>query len=171
MLKMIGMALLLSAGMGLAAGGAQALQVVVSKVDKNADGTSTYHFAVRVDRNETLEPNTDFVTVYNFAGLVGTPKTPPGWTFSSEDFGRTPTWAGYPAVLPVDVPGLSNLTWTATRPIPGGSEIGGFAATTSIPAVTDGEYTAQTTVMGGAGGKASKQAVIGQISTPSFLPH
>lgn len=171
MLKTIGTALLLSAAMGL--GSAQALQVVVTQVDKNADGTATYHFAIKVDRNETLVPNKDFVTVYNFAGMVGTPKSPAGWVFSSEDFGRTPTWGGYPAVSPVDVPGLSNLTWTAMRPVAGGSEIAGFTATTSISAMTDGEYTAQSTrqqpAIGGAVAKAVKQAIIGQIPTPAFV--
>jgi hypothetical protein len=32
------------------------------------------------------------VTVYNFYGLVeGSAKSPAGWEFSSEEFGRTPT--------------------------------------------------------------------------------
>jgi hypothetical protein len=171
MLKTIGTALLLSAAM--AAGSAQALQVMVTQVDKNADGTATYHFSVKVDRNETLVPKKDFVTVYNFAGLVGTPKSPAGWAFSSEDFGRTPTWDGYPAVMPVDVPGLSNLTWTVTRPVSAGAEIAGFTATTSIAATTDGEYTAQSTrqqpAIGSDAAKAVKQAIIGQIPTPAFL--
>ena len=27
------------------------------------------------------------------------------------------TWNGYPLVLPVDVPGTPNLTWTVTKPV------------------------------------------------------
>jgi hypothetical protein len=172
MRKNIGLALL-GAGLVLAAGSAEALQVVVTGVDKNSDGTSTYHFSVKVDQGESLLPNLDFVTVYNFAGLVGAPKTPPGWVFSSEDYGRTPTWGGYPAVLPVDVPGLSNLTWTTKRPYPPGTEIDGFAATTKATATTDGEYTAQSVreqpMIGGTGKREAKQAVIGELPAPAFL--
>jgi hypothetical protein len=45
--------------------------------------------------------------LYNFYGLVdGSAKSPAGWEFSSEEFGRTPYLNGYPLVLPVDVPGI-----------------------------------------------------------------
>ena len=102
------------------------LQTVVTQVDKNADGSMTYHFAVKMDPGETLTPGeskatADFVTVYNFYGLVdGSAKSPAGWEFSSEEFGRTPTMNGYPAVLPVDVPNTPNLTWTVTKPVAAG---------------------------------------------------
>jgi hypothetical protein len=53
----------------------------------------------------------DFVTVYNFYGLVdGSVKSPAGWEFSSENSGRTPAWNGYPLVLPMDVPNTPNQT-------------------------------------------------------------
>jgi hypothetical protein len=170
MSKHFGATLLLVCGLAVPSGPALALQVTVTEVTKNADGTSTYHFAVKTDPGETLAPGTDFVTVYNFAGLVdGSAKAPAGWTYSSEDFGRTPTWDGYPVVAPVDVPGLSNLTWTADKLVAGGTRITGFTATTHASSSTDGEYTAQVTRS--EDGKASKQALIGQISTPSFLAH
>ena len=120
MLKTFGAALLLASGLAITTPSALALQAVVTKVDKNTDGSMTYHFAVRLDEGETLAPRgsketADFVTVYNFYGLVeGSAKSPPGWEFSSEEFGRTPTLNGYPLVLPVDVPGTPNLTWTVT---------------------------------------------------------
>jgi hypothetical protein len=50
----------------------------------------TYHFAVKTDQGESLTPGesketSDFVTVYNFYGLVdGSAKSPEGWEFSSE---------------------------------------------------------------------------------------
>lgn len=169
MLKQMGVALAIGAGIGLVAGPADAIQVTVTQVSKNSDGSSTYHFSVRTDQNESLVPNQDFVTIYNFAGIVGTPKSPPGWTFSSEDYGRTPIWGGYPAVWPVDIPGLTNLTWTTKRPVPAGTEVTGFEATTNVSATTDGEYAAQSTRS--AGSKGNKQATIGQISTPAFLSH
>jgi hypothetical protein len=185
-LKTLGAALLLASGLASASPPALALQTVVTQVDKNADGTATYHFAVRVDQGETLTPGesketSDFVTVYNFYGLIdGSVKSPAGWEFSSEEFGRTPYWNGYPLVLPVDVPGTPNLTWTVTKLVAGGAQIDGFTATTRASGIVSGEYTAQVTrelpaITGVAAGTlgaealVSKQALIGWLQTPSFL--
>jgi hypothetical protein len=185
-LKTFRTALLLASGLALTAGPALALQTVVTQVDKNADGSMTYHFAVKTDPGETLTPGeskatADFVTVYNFYGFVdGSAKSPAGWEFSSEEFGRTPTLNGYPMVLPVDVPNTPNLTWTVTKPVAAGAQIDGFIATTRVSATVQGEYTAQVTrqipaVKGAAAGTpgvaiaASKQALIGALPTPSFL--
>ena len=146
----------------------------------------TYHFAVKLDQGETLVPGeskatADFVTVYNFYGLVeGSAKSPTGWEFSSEEFGRTPTLNGYPMVLPVDVPNTPNLTWMVTKPVAAGAQIDGFTATTRVSAMVQGQYTAQVTrqlpsIQGTAAGtpsvaaKASKQALIGALPMPSFL--
>jgi hypothetical protein len=181
-LKAFGSALLLASGLALIAAPAVALQTVVTQVDKNADGSMTYHFSVKLDKGETLTPGAskeaaDFVTVYNFYGLVdGSAKSPAGWEFSSENFGRTPIWNGYPVVLPVDVPNTPNLTWAVTKPVAAGAQVDGFSATTRVSTIVEGEYTAQVTtqlpaVAGAAGvaAKASKQALIGLLSTPSFL--
>jgi hypothetical protein len=182
MLKTLGASLLLVSGLAIAAAPAVALQTVVMQVDKNTDGSMTYHFAVKLDQGETLSPGeskatADFVTVYNFYGLVdGSPKSPAGWEFSSEEFGRTPTLNGYPLVLPVDVPNTPNLTWMVTKPVAAGAQIDGFTATTRVSAMVQGEYTAQVTrqlpaIQGaqGAAAKPSKQALIGALPTPSFL--
>lgn len=184
MKKTIGAALVTAA---LVAGvvPAVALQTTVTKVDKNADGTMTYHFAIKVDQGESLstgdaKTKADFVTVYNFYGLVdGSAKSPAGWEFSSEEFGRTPTLNGYPMVLPVDVPNTPNLTWTVTKPLAGGELVEGFTATTRIGTMVQGAYSAQVTrsapaVQGqsptpSSSDASSKQAVIGAITTPSFL--
>jgi hypothetical protein len=181
-LKTFGSALFLASGLALIATPALALQTVVTQVDKNADGSMTYHFAVKLDKGETLTPGeskeaADFVTVYNFYGLVdGSVKSPAGWEFSSENSGRTPTWNGYPVVLPVDVPNTPNLTWAVTKPLAAGAQIDGFTATTRVGTIVEGEYTAQVTtqlpaIAGAAGvaAKASKQALIGMLPTPSFL--
>lgn len=184
-LKTFGAALALAAGLAITAAPAFALQAVVTQVDKNADGSMTYHFAVRMDQGETLTPGeskatADFVTVYNFYGLVdGSVKSPAGWEFSSEEFGRTPTMNGYPAVLPVDVPNTPNLTWTVTKPVAAGAQLDGFTATTRVAGMVKGEYSAQLTqqlpaVKGAAAGPAvaagaSKQALIGTLPTPGFL--
>jgi hypothetical protein len=177
-LKTFGAALLLTSGLAITAGPACALQT--------PDGSVTYHFAVKLDQGETLAPGeskatADFMTVYNFYGLVeGSAKSPAGWEFSSEEFGRTPTLNGYPMVLPVDVPNTPNLTWTVTKPVAAGAQIDGFTATTRVSAMVQGQYTAQVTrqlpaIQGAAAGtpsvaaKASKQALIGALPTPSFL--
>ena len=132
MLKAFGAALLLVSALAMTADPARALQVVVTQVDKNTDGSMTYHFAVKTDPGETLTPGAskatgDFVTVYNFYGLIdGSAKVPAGWEFSSETSGRTPELNGYPLVLPVDVPNTPNLTWTVTKPVAAGVQIDGF---------------------------------------------
>jgi hypothetical protein len=187
MRKAFGAALLLASGLAITATPAPALEMVVAQVDKNTDGSMTYHFILKTDPGETLTPSeskatADFVTVYNFYGLVdGSAKSPAGWEFSSEEFGRTPTWNGYPVVLPLDVPNTPNLTWTVTKPIPGGTQIDGFTATTRVGTMVQGQYAAQVTrqlpaMQGAAAGgtpsvtaKASKQAVISALPTPSFL--
>jgi hypothetical protein len=187
MRKAFGAALLLASGLAITAAPARALEMVVAQVDKNTDGSMTYHFILKTDPGETLTPGeskatADFVTVYNFYGLVdGSAKSPAGWEFSSEEFGRTPTWNGYPVVLPLDVPNTPNLTWTVTKPVAGGTKIDGFTATTRVGAMVQGQYAAQVTrqlpaIQGAAAGgtpsvtaKASKQAVISALPTPSFL--
>ena len=187
MLKTFGAALLLASGLAIpAAGPALALQTIVTQVDKNPDGSVTYHFAVKTDQGETLTPGeskatADFVTVYNFYGLIdGSAKVPAGWEFSSETSGRTPAMGGYPLVLPLDVPDTPNLTWTVTKPVAAGVQIDGFTATTHVKGMVQGEYTALVTrqapaVQGataetpGAAFMATKQALIGTLPTPSFL--
>jgi hypothetical protein len=181
-LKILGAALLLTSGLAINSIPAAALQTVVTQVDKNADGSMTYHFSVKLDKGETLTPGeskeaADFVTVYNFYGLVdGSVKSPAGWEFSSENSGRTPIWNGYPVVLPVDVPGTPNITWAVTKAVPEGSQVDGFIATTRVSTVVEGEYTAQVTTQlpaiagpAAVAARASKQAVIGTLPTPSFL--
>ncbi len=178
--------LLLASGLAVTAGPALALQTVVTQVDKNTDGSMTYHFAVKTEPGETLTPgeskaNADFVTVYNFYGLIDeSVKVPAGWEFSSEESGRTPAMGGYPLVLPVDVRNTPILTWTVTKPVAAGVQVDGFTATTRVSTIVQGQYTAQVTrqspaikgVAAGTPGAAateSKQALIGTLPTPTFL--
>src|SRR5258708_36844737 len=91
----------------------------------------TYHFAVKTEPGETLTPGesketADFVTVYNFYGLIeGSAKVPAGWEFSSEASGRNPAMGGFPLVLPLGVPNTPNMTWTGTKPVAPGAQIDG----------------------------------------------
>ncbi len=172
---------------GLAAAGpARACSPTVTKIEKNADGTITYHFKIKVDEGTTAEAgakdaNPDFFTIYNFYGFVeDSVKTPAGWKFSSEEFGKTPTLNGYPLVLPVDVPGTPNLTWTCTKPVKAGTEVTGFSAKTRVAKTTEGMYSAQVTrpvaaieglaaEPGKPAGKSIKEGRIGTITKPAFL--
>jgi hypothetical protein len=166
--------------------GPDAAQLSVTQVDRNADGTMIYHFLIKVGQTDTMEPGTgdalpaDFVTIYNFYGLVdGSVKTPNGWKFTSEESGRTPGMGGYPLVLPMDIPGTPNITWTVTAVVKPGTEVTGFSAVTRVTTMTDGMYSALVTqrsgpIQGAAGSPGSatmtsKQAQIGMIATPSFL--
>jgi hypothetical protein len=186
MLKTFAPVLLLASGLVINAAPARALQILVTQIDKNTDGSVTYHFAIKTDEGETLTPGeskatTDFVTVYNFYGLIeGSAKVPPGWEFSSEESGRTPAMNGYPLVLPLDIPNTPNLTWTVVKPVAGGAQVNGFTATSRVSTMVQGQYAAQVTrqspairgVATGAPGAAamvSKQALIGALPTPSFL--
>jgi hypothetical protein len=186
MLKTLWAVLLLVSGLPITVAPARALQIFVTHVDRNTDGSMTYHFAIKTDQGETLTPGgskatADFVTVYNFYGLIdGSAKAPAGWEFSSEESGRTPAMNGYPLVLPLDIPGTPNLTWTVVKPVAGGTQIDGFSATTRVNPTVQGQYTAQVTrqsptIPGVAGGMpgstpmVSKQAIIGTLPTPSFL--
>jgi hypothetical protein len=187
MLKTFGAALLLAFVLAItAAAPARALQIVVTQVDKNADGSVTYHFSVKTDPGENLMPGeskttADFVTVYNFYGLIdGSAKVPAGWEFSSEETGRTPAMNGYPLVLPLDVPNTPNLTWTVTKPVAAGVQVDGFTATTRVSTMVQGQYAAQVTrqappIRGvapgtpGAAPMVSKQVLIGPLPTPTFL--
>jgi hypothetical protein len=62
MLKVFGAALLLVSASAMTVDPARALQVVVTQVDKNPDGSMTYHFAVKTESGETLTPGTSKVT-------------------------------------------------------------------------------------------------------------
>ena len=187
MLRWLGVGVVTAATLlSMMSAGTNAAQLTVTQVEKNADGTVTYHFSIKVGQTETMEPGSgdalpaDFVTIYNFYGLVdGSVKTPNGWKFTSEESGRTPTMGGYPLVLPMDIPGTPNITWTATAVVKPGTEVTGFSAATRVTTMTDGMYSAMVTQRSGAiqgapgsPGSAtmtSKQAQIGMIATPSFL--
>lgn len=101
MLKISGITLAVAAGLVSVAMPAHALQTVVTQIDRNANGSLTYHFSVKTDPGETLTPGDaktrgDFMTIYNFYSLIdGSAKSAVGWEFSLEEFGRIPVINGY----------------------------------------------------------------------------
>jgi hypothetical protein len=75
MLRCLGVGLITAATLlPITAPGTHAARVIVTQVDKNADGTMTYHFSIKIGQVETMEPGAgdarpaDFVTIYNFTG-------------------------------------------------------------------------------------------------------
>src|SRR5277367_3631222 len=65
-LKTLGTALLFAAGLAITSDPAFAIQTIVTQVDKNADGSMTYHFAVKLDQGETLTPGASKETTADF---------------------------------------------------------------------------------------------------------
>jgi hypothetical protein len=88
MLKTFGAAVLLASALVITAGPAFALQAIVTQVEKHR-WLRDLPLRRQVGPGETLAPGeskatADFVTVYNFYGLVeGSAKSPAGWEFSS----------------------------------------------------------------------------------------
>jgi hypothetical protein len=162
-----------------AASAVSAMQPSVVQIEKNADGTYTYHFKIRIDDGITVEsgatpPNPDFFTIFNFEGFVpDSPKSPTGWTFSTSTNGVTPLRGGKALVNPEDIEGIPNLTWSRTGPaLKGPSEITGFSVRTKSAGTMVGEYGAQVTRTPGTVNpkepRESKEARIGSITTPEL---
>jgi hypothetical protein len=55
-LKTFASVLLVASGFAITAVPVRALQIVVTQVAKNTDGSTTYHFVVKTDQGETLKP-------------------------------------------------------------------------------------------------------------------
>jgi hypothetical protein len=164
------------------AGTASAMQPTVAQIEKNADGTYTYLFKIRIDDGITVQsgataPDPDFFTIFNFDGLVpDSSKSPPGWTFSTATNGVTPLRGGKALVNPEDIEGIPNLTWSRTgAALKGPLEITGFSARTKTVGTMVGEYGAQVTRAPGTVNpkqpKESKEARIGSITTPALTKH
>jgi hypothetical protein len=163
----------------IAASAASAMQPSVEQIEKNGDGTYTYHFKIRLDDGITVEsgataPNPDFFTIFNFDGFVpDSSKSPAGWTFSTSTNGVTPLRGGKALVNPEDIEGIPNLTWSRTGPtLKGPLEITGFSARTKTAGTMVGEYGSQVTRTPGTVNpkepKESKEARIGSITTPEL---
>lgn len=159
------------------------MRLIVAAADRMARLLPRHE--TQVDPGEDLTPgdskiSADLVTTYNLYGFVdGLVKSPAGWAFGSEEFGRTPSLNGYPMVLPVDAPNTSNFTWTVTKPVAADARNDGFSAPPRVSAIVEGGYSAQATrqapsVQGqsatpGAAASTSKQAMIGAVATPNFF--
>jgi hypothetical protein len=179
MTRFLRISLLASAVLLTAASTAGAMQPTVVQIEKNGDGTYTYHFKIRIDDAVTVEsgttaPNPDFFTIFNFDGFVPNSATSPaGWTFSTSTNGVTPLRGGKAVVNPEDIEGIPNLTWSRTGPaLKGPVEITGFSARTKTAGTMVGEYGSQVTRTPGTvtpkEPKESKEARIGSITTPEL---
>lgn len=178
-LRVIWMAVTAGAMLLTTAGAALAIQPTVVQIEKNTDGTYTYHFKIKIDDSVTVEsgkeaPSPDFFTIFNFDGFVpDSAKSPEGWTFSTSTNGVTPLREGKALVNPLDVEGIPNLTWSRTGPaLKGPVEITGFSARTKTAGTLVGEYGSQVTRPPGTLNPKepteSKEARIGSITTPEL---
>jgi hypothetical protein len=179
MVRFLRISLLASAVLLTAVSAAWAMQPTVVQVEKNGDGTYTYHFKIRIDdgitvESGTTEPNPDFFTIFNFDGFVpDSAKSPQGWTFSTSTNGVTPLRGGKALVNPEDIEGIPNLTWSRTGPaLKGPVEVAGFSARTQTVGTMVGEYGSQVTRAPGTVNpkelKEGKEARIGSITTPEL---
>jgi hypothetical protein len=177
MVRFLRMSLLASAVLLTAASAAWAMQPTVVKIERNGDGTYTYHFRIRIDDAITVEsgttaPNPHFFTIFNFDGFVpDSAKSPVGWAFSTSTNGVTPLRGGKALVNPEDIEGIPNLTWSRTGPaLKGPVEISGFSAQTKTAGTMVGVYSSQVTRLSGTVNpkepKESKEARIGSITAP-----
>jgi hypothetical protein len=153
-------ALLVGAVAGLwllgAAPTAKAAPIVPNLLSVTAlgDGTFRWDYNLVVDAGERVQStgNTvppgqsraDFATWYDFAGLVGTPTGPAGWTASVQNIGINPDFASPPLG---DNPAIPNVTFTYTgaAAIPPGTTVATFSILSIFGEQTVGSFAAETT--------------------------
>jgi hypothetical protein len=135
-------------GVGLLAVGAGTAHahVLPSLESVTTDGPNfKYTYDVQLDALQRLE-DADYFTIYDFAGYVPSSiVAPAGWSASVQLVGVTPS-----DVLPVDDPGLWNLTWTRTGgevlTTPTGVDLGdGFTADSTINQTITGTFVGRAT--------------------------
>jgi len=139
----------------------------------------TYDIALALDQNATGGPSQsvnpvpltsgtgDFLTIYDFRGLVGgTCFAPSGWTCQTQAIGFTPS-----TQTPTDSAGLTNLSFTHTGATLDGPivDLGDFGAQSSIGLTTAGTFTSRGTKSVGllAGTKVDS---VGEVSVPAPVP-
>ncbi len=106
----------------------------------------------------------DWFTIYDFFGFTGTHTEPAGWVFTSANVGLTPG-----DVIPVDNPGLPNLTWMYQgNTILGPMNLGNFTAvSTSGSVVALGSFSSRATKnVPGLPANGTKVSNVGSVPVP-----
>jgi hypothetical protein len=136
------------------------IPVLTSEVN-NGDGTFTYNYRASIASDQRAE-NTDYLTLYDFAGLVpNSVVVESGWSSSVSNIGVTP-----PTVVTVDNPTLPNITLTRT----GGTLFGPvnfvFHATSTHGLISAADFAALAT-KNSEPGNGTKIANVGLYESPS----
>jgi hypothetical protein len=106
-------------------------------------GGFSYSYSISSTSPDEVVNDTDFFTIYDFAGYVaGSAVAPAGWTVSVQNLG-----INVPLVSPTnpDNPTIPNLTFTAVGNKGVVNNLGGFTATSVFGATVLGSYTSLTT--------------------------
>lgn len=82
--------------------------------------TFIYNYQVFVTSTQTVNTGNSF-TFYDFTGFTGTVFAPAGWSFTVQNLGPSPVTGATGSVIPNDLAGVANITFTRT----GGAVVGG----------------------------------------------
>lgn len=99
-------------------------------------GSNTqFNYSASIPVGDQINPG-DFFRIYDFAGMVGSPVAPAGWTATVANANPTPP----PNVILThgDDPAVPNITWTYNAggaPILGSATVTGFQATSTLGAL------------------------------------
>lgn len=158
----VGMALAVLGIVALAADQARATIIpTLQSVTDNGNGTFTFNYRADVAQDQRAESG-DFLTLYDFHGLVANSVTAPsGWSASVQNVGITP-----PSTLPTDDPTVVNITLHNTSIALTGPASFTFSAESDRGGVGAIVFAASATRNGGSL-DGTKIANIGQVGGPS----
>ena len=160
-------------GMGMLAVGAGAARADIvpslNTAPVASSGGYTWSYDAILHPDQRVVPGS-FFTIYDFGGFTGVHSEPVGWSFSSSNL--TPAPAG---VVPTDLAGVPNLTWTWTGSpiIPPGPltavDLGLFKAESTVNSPTLANFTGLGTKNGGST-DGTPIANIGSTTVPTTVP-
>jgi len=124
----------------------------------------TYNYTASTTADDALTAG-DFFRIYDFAGLVGTPTAPAGWTAAVSNSNPTPP----PNIILThgDDPGTPNLVFTYTGATqPGPLLITGFTAVSNFSSTTSKDFVGRVTKLDG----GTPIDSTGAVTVPNAVP-
>jgi hypothetical protein len=149
----------------------------------NLNGTFTYSYEVFLEPRETISGTNgasanvaggDYLTIYDFSGLVGTPAFTPAtagavFTLTTENLGITP-----PKAMPTDDPAILNITagYTGSRMNASTAEIdlGTITVVSTFGTTTTGNFASQAHALPRGSGQGSATVYIGDTTVAAADP-
>jgi hypothetical protein len=106
--------------------------VTLDSTAPDGGSNTVFNYSASIPVGDQINPG-DFFRIYDFAGLVGSPVSPAGWTATVANSNPTPP----PNVILThgDDPTIPNITWTYNpggAPILGAATVTGFSATSTL---------------------------------------